>query len=197
MFNSLSDFIEAKFDRINNFFEEKCSNVNNFIDRVQQEIVPSAVVSLTNKFRYDFVEMNDRYIIELEMPGISKENVEIFLEDAEGNDNDSDENVYITVVGEKIASQSNIYLRKERKYGKQSRSILLPQDCDLCMIKGKFCNNGILNITIAKKQAIAFNNSDFSDDEEPLQTAKNNLGQSEPGEISEQRHIKTITIDDE
>jgi HSP20 family protein len=197
MLNSISDFIEAKFDRINNFFEEKCTNVNNFFDRVQQEIVPSSVVSLTNKFRYDFVEMNDRYVIELEMPGISKENVEIFLEDNEDDNDDSNENVYIIVVGEKIASQSNVdyYLRKERKYGKQSRSILLPQDCDLCRIKATFCNNGILNITIAKKQA-----NSSSSDEEPLQMtnlveSRNETQSEEP--IEQQRHIKTITIDDE
>jgi len=149
MFQSISDFIEDGVD-----------DIRDFIDRFHQEILPSAVVSLTNKFRYDMIENEDGYIIQIEMPGVRKQDTNIFLEEYHSGPA-NDERVYVVVEGEKQVRDAAIsgsignhslrhILHKERKYGKRSRSILLPNDCDLCQISSKFDGTGVLFITIPR-----------------------------------------------
>lgn len=94
--------------------------------------------------RTDISENENEYLFEVELPGMSREDVKISLKEgylkihAEKNtDNNSDEN------------EKN-YVRKERYYESAERSFYVG-NIDVTQIKAKFAN-GILNISVPKQQ---------------------------------------------
>jgi Hsp20/alpha crystallin family len=79
-------------------------------------------------------------------------------------DTDGCPDTYLTIEAEKtqaIREGGVMYLRKERKYGKRSRSILLPINCNLDMIQSNFQDNGVLCIEIPKVAAATVDDNSF------------------------------------
>lgn len=87
----------------------------------------------------DIYELDNKYYLEIDLPGIKKENIKINYE-----------NGYLTISAEKnvLSSGPNTYIRRERFYGEIKRSfyIGMKKDTDL---KAKYIN-GILTITFPK-----------------------------------------------
>ena len=87
----------------------------------------------------DIYEKDSKYILEIDLPGIKKENININYE-----------NGYLTITAEKniLSSNPNTYVRRERFYGEIKRSfyIGIKNDTDL---KAKY-TDGILTITFPK-----------------------------------------------
>jgi HSP20 family protein len=87
----------------------------------------------------DIYELDNKYYLEIDLPGIKKENIKINYE-----------NGYLTISAEKnvLSSGPNTYIRRERFYGEIKRSfyIGIKKDTDL---KAKYFN-GILTITFPK-----------------------------------------------
>ena len=96
-----------------------------------------------NKMNCDVYEKDDKIYIEIDMPGIKKEDITINLNKG---------NLNITVEKENTEEDSNRkYLCRERKiYRKYQRSFYLGDVMEE-NIEASF-NNGILNIVIPKKQ---------------------------------------------
>lgn len=96
-----------------------------------------------NKMNCDVYEKDDKFYIEIDMPGIKKEDITINLNKG---------NLNITVEKENTEEDSNRkYLCRERKiYRKYQRSFYLGDVMEE-NIEASF-NNGILNIVIPKKQ---------------------------------------------
>lgn len=94
--------------------------------------------------RSDISEDEKMLYITLELPGVSKEDINISM----------DKDRTLTIKGEKKRSEEfanrNI-IRNESIHGKFSRSFILSNDLDDSNINAKF-ENGILNISIPKKQ---------------------------------------------
>ena len=93
----------------------------------------------------DITEKNDKYIIEMDLPGYEKENISLELKDG-----------YLTVSAKVEKEQNeedkhNKYVHKERFYGHCSRSFYLGEDIKEEDIHAEF-KNGILKITIPKKE---------------------------------------------
>ena len=93
----------------------------------------------------DIKEKSDNYIIDLDLPGYEKENIEIEME-----------NGYLRVTAKtsKDIDESNEeekYIHKERFYGECSRSFYVGDDIKEEDIKAGF-KNGILSLTIPKAQ---------------------------------------------
>jgi len=92
--------------------------------------------------RVDIREEKDRYVADFELPGLEKGDVEVTLEDG-----------VLTVTGERKSEESTendkVY-RRERFYGKFSRSLRLPNDVDAERIEAGF-KNGVLRIAVGKK----------------------------------------------
>jgi len=87
----------------------------------------------------DIYELNNKYIIETDIPGITKEDIKINYE-----------NGYLTIkIIKKLSSDINTYIRRERFYGELKRSfyIGLKKETD---IKANF-KNGILEISFPKE----------------------------------------------
>lgn len=125
---------------------------NNFVDDIFNDVfsVPfgfskggaKAPVSSMNA---DVQEFEDKYMLDLELPGYKKEDIQAEVKDG-----------YLTINAEH--SQSNEekedgkYIRRERFYGKCQRSFYVGDAVTHEDIQAKF-ENGILEITIPKKEA--------------------------------------------
>lgn len=93
----------------------------------------------------DIKEKSDRYIIEVDLPGYEKENINLELKDG-----------YLAVSA-KVHKEQNEedkhdrYIHKERFYGECARSFYVGEDITEEDIKAEF-KNGILKITVPKKE---------------------------------------------
>lgn len=99
-----------------------------------------------NLMRTDIREKQDKYIIDIDLPGFSKENIDLSLNNGyleisakveESNNSDEDER----------------FVRKERFYGECSRSFYVGDDIQEEDIHAEF-KNGILMIEIPKKEEV-------------------------------------------
>ena len=94
----------------------------------------------TNIGKCDIYEKDNKYHIEMDVPGYNKEDIKIHLE-----------NNYLTISAEKKEhdeDKSKKYIRRERTYSKFERSIYLG-DADENNIDAEY-KNGILNIVVPK-----------------------------------------------
>ena len=95
-----------------------------------------------NLMKTDIREMKDKYVIDIDLPGFSKENINLSLNkgyleisakvDEENNSNDDEK-----------------YVRRERFYGECSRSFYVGEDITEEDINAEF-KNGILKIEVPK-----------------------------------------------
>ena len=93
--------------------------------------------------RTDIKEKGENYIIDIDLPGYEKGNIEIELE-----------NGYLKVnakVNKNIDDQNEKYIHKERFYGECRRSFYIGEDILEEDINAEF-TNGILKIEVPKKE---------------------------------------------
>ncbi len=89
-------------------------------------------------------DQKDRYLVAVELPGISQEDVKISI-----NDDD-----ILTITGEKkseIKEESENFCVKECHYGLFRRDIPLPHDVNKDSIEATF-DNGVLKLDLPKKE---------------------------------------------
>ena len=92
----------------------------------------------------DIKEGENEYTLEIEMPGIKKENVKIELSKG-----------YITISAEnnnEVEEKENNYIRKERHYGSFTRSFYVGDKVEMNDINASM-DNGILSITVPKEES--------------------------------------------
>ncbi|MEJ2193958.1 MAG: Hsp20/alpha crystallin family protein [Ignavibacteriaceae bacterium] len=105
--------------------------------------IPTNVDLLFSRFpKVDLMEDNNSVNIIVELPGVSKNDVKIVLE-----------NNVLTLSGEKknkVEEKDNVKIvTNERTFGKFERKFELPEDINPDDVKANF-ENGLLNISIAK-----------------------------------------------
>ena len=89
----------------------------------------------------DIAERESEYVVKVELPGVSKDDVRITLEDA-----------LLTIRGEKKQekeSKEASYHRMERSYGSFQRSFTLPASVKADRIEASY-RDGILTVTLPK-----------------------------------------------
>ncbi len=92
----------------------------------------------------DVAEDKDNYVVKAELPGLTKDDVSVTLEDN-----------YLTIRGEKkheAEDKGANYHHKERAYGSFSRTIGLPTTVDAQKIGAQF-KDGVLQVTLPKSEA--------------------------------------------
>ena len=91
----------------------------------------------------DISESKERYEIQLDLPGVKPEQVQVELEDGK-----------LKISGEKkrLEAEGLAYRYKERTTGSFSRAFKLPEDADLNGIRAQF-DNGVLVLTVQKQEA--------------------------------------------
>ena len=97
--------------------------------------------------RVDVTENEKGYVVHAEIPGVSKDEIQVAVE---GNQ--------VTIAAEvKRNNETNDgerVLRTERYYGAVYRSFTLPSDLDEANSEAKY-DNGVLELKLAKKPAVA------------------------------------------
>lgn len=95
-------------------------------------------------FRVDVQENEKEYLIEADMPGVSKDEINIELNEGR---------LIISIQREEnVDEEKKNYIHKERRFSSMSRSIYLP-DAKSEDIKAKL-DNGVLNIVIPKVENV-------------------------------------------
>lgn len=87
----------------------------------------------------DWIAKDDHFLVRMDLPGLSKDNVEVTLKDG-----------VLTVAGEKKISQEDEearYLRRERYVGQFSRTLRLPEKVDAEKLTATF-RDGVLELTL-------------------------------------------------
>ncbi len=105
-----------------------------------------ATAASKGSMKVDIKEHDDRYEMDVELPGYAKEDVTASLKDG-----------YLTIAAEHTDNkeekdENGKYLRRERFYGSSQRSFYVGEDVTEEDINAKF-TNGILSLTIPKKEA--------------------------------------------
>lgn len=130
----------SPFEEIERFFDEVMRRPFSLLSsimprlRMEPEVLSPAV---------DIYEEDDDLVVKAELPGISKEDIEVKVTDD-----------YITISGEKKREEKvekKDYYRYERSYGSFSRTFRLPVDVQTEKAKAKF-ENGVLEIRIPKTE---------------------------------------------
>lgn len=91
----------------------------------------------------DIQETDDAYLMEIELPGYDKDNIEVELKD---------NLLTITAkIDEEVEEEKQNYIHRERKQGTFQRCFSIDQNVDPEIIEAEF-KNGILNLKLPKKQ---------------------------------------------
>jgi len=115
------------FDKIQSYFDDEFN-------------VPRA---FRGDIKIDLKETEKEYIVEADLPGVRKEDIEITYE-----------NNYLTIAAKReevMNEEKENYIRKERNYGMISRSFYV-DDIDGDNIKAKF-SDGVLKMNLPKKDS--------------------------------------------
>lgn len=91
----------------------------------------------------DVQDHKDHYVVRTELPGLSKDDIHVSLEDNR-----------LTIQGEKkkdTQDKDAAYLRCERFYGKFQRSIVLPAGIAADKVKASF-HDGVLELALPKRE---------------------------------------------
>ena len=97
-----------------------------------------------SKMKCDIYEKDNKYFVEMDLPGYTKEEIKIECDKGNLSVKASKE--------QKEDDENRNYIRRERVYNEYSRSFYLG-DIDEDMISAKFAD-GTLTITVPKKQEI-------------------------------------------
>lgn len=127
----LTPYYSRSINAYNPFYE---------LDRLERAFFGDRTQPAT--FRTDISEKNGAYVVESDLPGISKEDIDINIGDG-----------VLTVRAERkleSSSDDNGYIRRERAYGSFERSFNI-SDIDADKIDAEF-KDGVLTLTLPKKQ---------------------------------------------
>lgn len=88
----------------------------------------------------DIIESDERFVIKLDLPGLSKKEINIALKEH-----------VLTVKGERAGklAEDETYRRQERATGVFSRSFALPENVNTAETEARF-NKGVLSVTMPK-----------------------------------------------
>ncbi|MDR1528059.1 MAG: Hsp20 family protein [Puniceicoccales bacterium] len=118
-------------------FEDFCDQMNGLFDTRYCHRR-----SLWEGFKLDIKSTKKEYVVEVEIPGVKKSEIDLNVED---------QVLCISVCREKkVTDEKDDYLHRERHDSTMERSICL-RDADFKQAKAKL-ENGILTITIAKQK---------------------------------------------
>ena len=130
-------------------FERSNDNFFDLFDNFERKFFGNSSASLPD-FRTDIRDAGDRFILEAELPGFQKEDIDIQL---------SDNNLTISAehkTESEEKDQKGNFVRRERTWGSYSRSFDV-SDIDTTRIKAAY-QNGILTLTLPKRTETAPSN---------------------------------------
>ncbi len=121
--------------------EQELDEWDNFFDAIRSSFMGDAKNMLSN-FKTDVKETEDKYVVQSELPGLSKDDINIELSDD-----------YLTIKveqQEEEKQEKENFIRRERRSGSYQRSFRL-ENVEEDEIKANY-ENGILEINLPKKE---------------------------------------------
>ena len=109
------------------------------LDRVFDDLTGTA--DRAHRLAVDVIEEDDRYLMRADIPGIKPEDLKIEIEDNT-----------LTVSGsheEQTEEKEDSYVRRERRFGSFSRSMIVPPGVEAADIEAEV-SDGVLEISIPK-----------------------------------------------
>jgi len=91
----------------------------------------------------DIVEEKDNFLVKVDLPGLSKEDVSVSIHDG-----------FLTIKGERkheAEKKESSYYHRERVYGSFTRSLQLPTRIDANKVQATF-RDGVLRVTLPKNE---------------------------------------------
>lgn len=131
------------FNRRNELTGRSFNEFQNMLDDFFTDSWPMRRSLINDSFKIDVQETDSDYLVEAELPGIQKENIQLSLDKGRLN-------IAVKQEEEKETEEQN-YLHRERKLTSMSRSIYLANadtESDSSVAK---LNDGILSVTVPKK----------------------------------------------
>ena len=122
-------------------FNRREDNLFHYLDNLEKNFWGDLATNVSS-FRTDVLDKGDKFVLEAELPGFQKEDIDIHVE---GNT--------LTISAqhkEETQTDDNTYIRRERRYGSMSRSFDI-SSIDADHIEAKF-ENGVLELDLPKKQ---------------------------------------------
>jgi len=120
---------------------EMQAEMERLFGRSSRQMIPGSAVHVP---RMDIYEKDDAIMVEAELPGVKKEDLEVAIEDGD-----------LVLRGE-AKSESNVqendYYRMERNYGRFYRHVPLPDGVDSNKIEACF-DDGVLRLKVPKPTA--------------------------------------------
>lgn len=112
-----------------------------FLDDFFDDFTPDVKI---NNMKCDIYEKENKYFIEMDIPGYNKEDINVECEDG-----------YLTITASKenvVDEEEKNYIRKERSYGKYQRQFYIG-NVDEENIKAEF-DKGILKVIVPRQEEI-------------------------------------------
>ena len=126
--------------RKNNLTQRKGDDFENMVNSFFNDDFFSSLGVLKNNFSVDLKEDDNDYIIEADLPGVDKKDIEI-----------SYKNGYLNISAKRDSHEEekkDNYVRKERSYGEYKRSFYI-DNVEEDKINADF-NNGVLKVCLPK-----------------------------------------------
>lgn len=119
---------------------EGLTDIGHKVNKMVEDVFTGEAIGIQAKFPADEYETQDQYILELEIPGVAKSQVNLQVIDS-----------VLQVRVEKTQKEEGVlrYNRKERKFGAFTRSFPLPAYVVMENIKASF-NEGVLTVVFPK-----------------------------------------------
>lgn len=122
----------------------KRDNLETLSDQIFASLFNNSFASYSNFMKTDIIEKEDGYNFLIDIPGISKEDIKISLEEG---------NLEISISSKKEENKEIKFLHKERFYGTATRTYYVGDHIKNEDIKASY-DNGVLNIFIPKKEIV-------------------------------------------
>lgn len=114
----------------------------NMLDDFFNDSLPAGRSLLRDTFKIDIQETDSEYLIEAELPGVKKEDIDLAIEE---------DNLCISVSSEEeINKEESNYIHRERRIGSMARRIRLA-NANLGKTQAKL-EEGILTVTVPKEE---------------------------------------------
>lgn len=122
----------------------KRDNLETLSDQIFASLFNNSIASYSNFMKTDIIEKENGYNFLIDIPGISKEDIKISLEEG---------NLEISISSKNEENKEIKFLHKERFYGTAVRTYYVGDHIKNEDIKASY-DNGVLNIFIPKKEIV-------------------------------------------
>jgi HSP20 family protein len=130
----------APTNRLNQLLPTSLAEVDSLLNHLFTGPVTSAVTRAAWTAPASLWEAGDRLHVELDVPGVAPESVEVTVENGQ----------LVLTVERSLGENPPAYVYNERRFGKVTRSLALPDTVDPESVEAEL-KNGVLHVSVAKR----------------------------------------------